>query len=91
MKVLNEVAKWQENKKERKKDIIILTVTLNVSLEHVPPEVPGAARASDVPEGPRSVNDSKSRRKKQTSKSYKLQNTDIYMNCFISLIKIVYT
>jgi hypothetical protein len=46
---------------------ILLTVTLNVSLEQDPPEVPGAVVASLVPEGPRRVKDSKSRRKKQTS------------------------
>jgi hypothetical protein len=45
----------------------LLTVTLKVSLEQVPPAVPGAAIASSLPEGPRRVKDSKSSRKKQTS------------------------
>ena len=47
---------------------MLLTVTLKVSLEQEPPEVPGAVVDSSVPEGPSRVKDSKSRRKKQTSK-----------------------
>ena len=43
----------------------------------MPPDVPGAVVASEVPEGPRRVNDSKSKRKQQTSKSYNLQKLQV--------------
>ena len=62
----------KRRKKRKKNERKLLTVTLKVSLEQLPPEVPGAVVISSVDEGPRRVKDSKSSRKKQTSESYKL-------------------